>query len=108
MRLCQQSAARAPFLGAIVERRAAGDGSIGTPIGNAVGYACWHVAHLLGARGAREDKHLLAAALGMTTGLKELLAERPAVEPGELSQAFWHACAGGLTPGGGIPAHPRG
>jgi uncharacterized protein len=71
------------------------DGSIGTPLDNAVGYACWDVAGLLVARGARVDKLWHAAALGMTARLEELLAERPAVEPGELSQAFWHACAAG-------------
>jgi hypothetical protein len=32
------------------------DGSIGTPLDNAVGYSCWHVARLLAARGARVDK----------------------------------------------------
>jgi hypothetical protein len=41
------------------------------------------------------DKLWHAAALGMRTGLEELLVERPAVEPSKLSQAFWHACAGG-------------
>jgi hypothetical protein len=70
------------------------DGSIGTPLGNAVGYACWDVARLLVARGARVDALWHAAALGMTTRLGELLAERP-VKANELSQAFWHACAGG-------------
>jgi uncharacterized protein len=70
------------------------DGSIGTPLGNSVGYACWDVARLLVARGARVDALWHAAALGMTTLLEELLAERP-VEANELSQAFWHACAGG-------------
>jgi uncharacterized protein len=71
------------------------DGSIGTPLGNAVGYACWDVARLLVARGARVDKLWHAAALGMTTRLEEILAGRPTVERDELSQAFWHACAGG-------------
>jgi uncharacterized protein len=52
------------------------------------------VARLLVARGARVDALWHAAALGMTTLLEELLAERP-VEANELSQAFWHACAGG-------------
>jgi len=32
------------------------NGSIGTPLDNAVGYACWHVARLLVTRGARVDK----------------------------------------------------
>src|SRR2546421_3179218 len=63
------------------------DGSIGTPLDNAVGYACWDVARLLVARGARVDALWHAAALGMTTRLGELLAERP-VAANELSQAF--------------------
>ena len=40
-------------------------GSIGTPLDNAVGYGCWHVARLLVARGARVDKLWHAAALGL-------------------------------------------
>lgn len=31
-------------------------GSIGTPLDNAIGYGCWHVARLLVARGARVEK----------------------------------------------------
>jgi ankyrin repeat protein len=31
-------------------------GSIGTPLDNAIGYGCWHVARLLVASGARVDK----------------------------------------------------
>jgi ankyrin repeat protein len=72
----------------------AADGSIGAPLDNAVGYACWDVARLLVARGARVDKLWHAAALGMTTRLEELLAERQA-EVADLSQALWHACSGG-------------
>ena len=71
------------------------DGSIGTPLANAIGYACWNVARLLVARGARVDTLWHAAALGLTTRLEELLSEQPAVEAKALSQAFWHACAGG-------------
>jgi ankyrin repeat protein len=71
------------------------DGSIGTPLDNAIGYACWHVARLLVARGAQVDKLWHAAALGMLIRMQELLARQPGAEPGELSQAFWHACAGG-------------
>lgn len=66
------------------------DGSIGTPLDNAVGYACWHVARLLVARGARVDKAWHAAALGMLTRLDEILGSDPAEE--DVSQAFWHAC----------------
>jgi uncharacterized protein len=69
-------------------------GSIGTPLDNAVGYACWHVARLLAARGARVDKLWHAAALGMLARTGELLAQGH--DGGdEVSQAFWHACAAG-------------
>jgi ankyrin repeat protein len=70
------------------------NGSIGTPLDNAVGYACWHVARLLVAAGARVDKLWHAGALGLLDRLEELLAEGRNTE-GEISQAFWHACAGG-------------
>jgi ankyrin repeat protein len=69
------------------------DGSIGTPLDNAVGYSCWHVARLLVARGARVDKAWHAAALGMLGRLEDILGSDPPVE--EVSQAFWHACTGG-------------
>jgi ankyrin repeat protein len=71
------------------------DGSIGTPLGNAVGYACWNVARLLVAEGARVDTLWHAAGLGMTSRVEELLSGPPAPKPEQLSQAFWHACAGG-------------
>lgn len=69
------------------------DGSIGTPLANAVGYGCWHVARLLVTRGARVDKAWQAAALGMRTRLEAILGADPPAE--EVSQAFWHACTGG-------------
>jgi uncharacterized protein len=69
------------------------DGSIGTPLDNAVGYACWHVARLLVARGARVDKAWHAAALGMVSRLGEILGADPPAH--DVSQAFWHACAAG-------------
>ena len=68
-------------------------GSIGTPLDNAIGYACWHVARLLVARGARIDKLWHAGALGLLDRLEELLAANPT--PQEVSQGFWHACAAG-------------
>jgi uncharacterized protein len=68
-------------------------GSIGTPLDNAVGYGCWHVARLLVARGARVDKAWHAAALGMLGRLEALLGSNPAAA--EVSQAFWHACQSG-------------
>jgi ankyrin repeat protein len=69
------------------------DGSIGTPLDNAVGYGCWHVARLLVTRGARVDKAWHAAALGMLGRLEALLGSGPPAE--NVSQAFWHACTGG-------------
>ena len=77
--------------GADIERPG---GSIGTPLDNAIGYGCWHVARLLVERGARVDKLWHAAALGMLARLEELLASAaPASE--ELIAAFWQACHGG-------------
>jgi uncharacterized protein len=69
------------------------DGSIGTPLDNAVGYACWHVARLLVSRGARVEKAWHAAALGMLARLDAILAGDLPAE--QVSQAFWHACAAG-------------
>jgi len=69
------------------------DGSIGTPLDNAVGYACWHVARLLVKRGAQVEKVWHAGALGMLDRLDELLV--PDIDPGQISQGFWHACVGG-------------
>ncbi len=68
-------------------------GSIGTPLDNAVGYSCWHVARLLVTRGARVDKVWHAGALGMLDRLDDLLAHDN--EPEQISQGFWHACAAG-------------
>jgi uncharacterized protein len=69
------------------------DGSIGTPLDNAIGYGCWHVGRLLVARGARVDKAWHAAALGLLSCLEALLGSDPPAE--DVSQAFWHACAAG-------------
>lgn len=69
------------------------DGSIGTPLDNAVGYGCWHVARSLVTRGATVDKAWQAAGLGMLGRLEELLDRDPPSE--QVSQAFWHACTGG-------------
>src|SRR5262249_45459009 len=66
------------------------DGSIGTPLDNAVGYACWHVARLLEQRGARVDKLWHAAALGMLDRLEQLLVSES--DPEQISKGFWHAC----------------
>ena len=69
------------------------DGSIGTPLDNAVGYGCWHVARRLAERGARVDKLWHAAALGLTGHLERLLAAGPPQDA--VDEAFWQACHGG-------------
>ena len=69
------------------------NGSIGTPLENAVGYGCWHVARLLVARGAAVDKAWVAAAMGIRHRVDELLG--PDADPDDVSQAFWHACGAG-------------
>jgi len=69
------------------------NGSIGTPLDNAVGYACWHVARLLVMRGARVEKVWHAGALGMLDRLEDLLV--PQIDPDQISQGFWHACGAG-------------
>jgi hypothetical protein len=76
--------------GADVDAR---DGSIGTPLANAIGYGCWHVARLLVTRGASVDEPWQAAALGMLGRLEDLLGDQP--DSQEVSKAFWHACSGG-------------
>jgi uncharacterized protein len=68
-------------------------GSIGTPLDNAVGYGCWHVARLLESRGARVDKAWHAAALGMLDRLDAIVTGGLSAEA--VSQAFWQACAAG-------------
>jgi ankyrin repeat protein len=70
-------------------------GSIGTPLDNAIGYGCWHVARRLVERGARVEKLWHAAALGLMPRLQELFATDPTPDPTEINQAFWHACQGG-------------
>src|SRR5262252_2158532 len=74
---------------ALIDRGAdveAPDGSIGTPLDNAIGYTCWHVARLVAARGALVDKAWHAAALGMLGRLAEVLGGDPPAE--DVSQAF--------------------
>lgn len=67
----------------------------GTPLDNAVGYGCWHVARRLVERGARVDRLWHAAALGMLARLEELLGADPPPAPGDVGDAFWQACHGG-------------
>jgi len=67
----------------------------GGPLGNAVGYGCWHVARLLVERGARVDSLWQAAALGMVERVEELFAADPPPTRDELDEAFFQACHGG-------------
>jgi len=67
----------------------------GTPLDDAVGYACWAVADLLVARGARVDKLWHAAALGLLARVEAFFASSEPPAPALVNQAFWHACSGG-------------
>jgi uncharacterized protein len=67
----------------------------GTPLDNAVGYGCWHVARRLVERGAPVERLWHAAALGMLARLEELLGAEPPPAPGDIGDAFWQACHGG-------------
>jgi len=67
----------------------------GTPLDDAVGYGCWHVARLLVDRGARVDALWHAAALGMLSRVEELFDTAPPPGADELNEAFWQACHGG-------------
>lgn len=67
----------------------------GTPLANAVGYGCWHVARLLVTRGARIRSLWEAAALGDRPRVEELLAADPPRTAEDIDEAFWQACHGG-------------
>jgi uncharacterized protein len=80
--------------GADLEAQGASIGG-GSPLDDAVGYGCWHVARRLVERGARVDRLWHAAALGMLTRIEELMAAAPAPSVEEVNDAFWQACHGG-------------
>ncbi len=80
--------------GADIEATGASIGG-GTPLDDAVGYGCWHVARLLVERGARVERLWHTAALGMMARVQELLAADPPPTPRDINNAFWQACAGG-------------
>jgi hypothetical protein len=67
----------------------------GSPLANAVGYGCWHVARLLVGRGARIGTLWEAAALGELALVRELTSADPQPTAAELDVAFWQACHGG-------------
>jgi uncharacterized protein len=66
----------------------------GSPLDDAIGYGCWHVARLLVQRGARVDRLWHAAALGMIPRVDDLVAATSPTRQ-ELTDAFWQACHGG-------------
>jgi len=70
-------------------------GSIGTPLANAVGYGCWHVARLLAARGARIGSLWEAAGLGDQAAVDEFRAADSPPASSEIDEAFYQACHGG-------------
>jgi hypothetical protein len=70
------------------------DGSIGTPLANAIGYGCWAVARLLVARGARIEHLWQAAALGDRARVDELLGGDPAPGQEDIDHAFFQGCRG--------------
>jgi hypothetical protein len=71
------------------------DGSIGTPLANAIGYGCWAVARLLVARGAPVESLWEAAALGDRARVEELLGGDPPPSQEEIDHAFYQGCRGG-------------
>jgi ankyrin repeat protein len=70
-------------------------GSIGTPVENAVGYGCWHVARLLRAQGAKVDALWVAAGLGLLPLVREHVEQTPPPDRHDIDHAFWQACHGG-------------
>ena len=60
----------------------AAGGSVGTPLANAIGYGCWHVARRLVACGARVDTLWQAAVLRLQPRVEELLSADPASQVG--------------------------
>lgn len=73
----------------------AAGGSIGTPLANAVGYGCWHVARLLVERGATVETLWQAAALGLLPHVEQMMTQPARPSQTEINNAFWHACHGG-------------
>ena len=66
-----------------------------SPLANAVGYGCWHVARLLVARGARIGSLWEAAGLGDRARVDEFLAADPPPTSSDIDEAFYQACHGG-------------
>lgn len=66
----------------------------GTPLADAVAFGQWRVARRLVERGARTTLWQ-AAALGLMARVEEHLGGEPPCSPGEITNALWHACAGG-------------
>ena len=69
------------------------DGSIGTPLANAVGYGCWRSRGSSSPEAPGWMSHGRQPPSACSTASSRLLGDHPA--PEQLSQAFWHACSGG-------------
>ena len=82
-------------------------GSIGTPLANAVGYGCWHVARLLVAHGARIGSLWEAAGLGDRARVDEFLAADPPPASNDINEAFYQACHGGQRRDGRVSPGSR-
>jgi uncharacterized protein len=64
-------------------------GSIGSPLENAVGYGCWHVARLLVDRGAQVAALWVAAALGLIPSIEDRFAQQPGPTSAEIDVRAW-------------------
>ena len=73
------------------------DGSIGTPLDNAIGYACWNVARLLVTCGVKVDKLWHAAALGLLPAMRSWQKKslRAGESQGVLARLRWRPATGG-------------
>ena len=69
----------------------------GSPLADAVAFACWPAAHRLVARGAQTTLWQ-AAALGLLDRLELHLAAQPAPDAHAITNAFWNACHGSQLP----------
>jgi ankyrin repeat protein len=85
----------AALIDAGADIEAPGGSITGTPLANAVGYGCWHLARLLVARGSRIGSLWEAAALGDRPRVEELLGADPPPTAADIDGAFWQACHGG-------------
>jgi hypothetical protein len=63
-------------------------GSIGTPVENAVGYGCCHVARCLCSHGAQVEKLWVAAGLGLLPLVRDHVEQTPPPDRHDIDHAF--------------------